>query len=1122
VSDAQETQQIERSRRALSVLYNISIACRSQTEFEPIFTAIVTELRALFPFDACYIAVCDMQRPGIFRAALLVDQSITSYEEDTEYGVLTGMLVSTRQPLRFGDLARERQLIGGHTFMFGDTKRPSRAWMGVPLVLGEALVGVVSLQSYQPSLYEQHDVDLLQQVGNLVSVVLENAALGQRQRQLSLALTSQVAARTSQLAAIGELASAMVRGYPLRELLQRAIDRIVALFSFDAAIIRMIDTGGELELAAQHGMPTDYMRTNRRVPMQGTLLGKVIAENRVLAVGPEAALGLAERGLPFRSVLSVPMRIGDRVLGGMSLLCSEPRHFNEEEIDVALALANQVAIAIENARLFEERDRKVAELSALGAIARAASTVLDLQTLLRQVHHALSDLLPLDAFSMVVYDPERKIITDGVSIDEGEEHSYWHRQPPPRDSLTAWVIQNRRPLHFDDMAAEISDYPELARRHLVGSGRHAVSWIGVPLLNRANQAIGVVSLQSYSPHMFSDRDVSFLNGVAGQVALHVQNVALQARRERQIRELAAIGRISQQVSAAISLGAMLRPVYQTLQQVTGASSFVLLICDPNDQRIQHAYIIDGGEEIVTDWPDDRPPEGSLSAWILRSGEELIFDDLHVQQDLLQAIGVQPHIYGSDDRPRSWAGVPLLDGENRPIGVIAIQDSRSYQYDGQTVEFLSQVAAHISLGVQKAELFAAERAARRTADTLREVARVLNSSFDPDEVLQIILRELHHVVAYDTASIMLLDGPGLRVVALRGWTAERSVRGQIFPLDPTIAAARVVRERIPLVIPDTRETDGWYEDGWGPQIRAWLGVPLVAKGRVLGVLNIDSHSPNRFSARDVEVALAFASQAAVSLENARLYAESLARVEQELAIARQIQSNLFPRSLPVLPHVRIAARCLPARETGGDFYDCFTLAGDDGHETLALMVGDASGKSVPGAMLMAIARSVARSEARDHVEPSAVLRETNRLVSSDVPRGSFVALSYATIDGACRHLELASAGQIAPLLRRASGEVFELLPPGPAFPLGIASETLYMPLEAQLAPGDTLVFVTDGLIEAHNSERQMFGFERLEQLVAFYGDQVPEALVEIMLQAVSGFIGSAAQHDDITIMVVQIG
>jgi serine phosphatase RsbU (regulator of sigma subunit) len=423
-------------------------------------------------------------------------------------------------------------------------------------------------------------------------------------------------------------------------------------------------------------------------------------------------------------------------------------------------------------------------------------------------------------------------------------------------------------------------------------------------------------------------------------------------------------------------------------------------------------------------------------------------------------------------------------------------------------------------VQKVRLFAAEQTARRTADTLREVARVLNSTFNPDEVIELLLRELHGVVPYDTASVMLLDDQGLRLVARRSGAGQAPRRNLLLPRDRDTAAARVLRTGAPLIIHDTRSAPEWLQETFGEHVRAWLGVPLTVKGRVVGVLNIDSHQINHFSDRDQEVALAFANQAAVALDNARLYADSVIRFEQELAIARQIQSNLFPRALPQVEQVQIAARCLPAREMGGDFYDCFLI---DEHqpELLAILVGDASGKSVPGAMLMAIARSVARSEARDHAEPETVMRETNRLMAQDVPRGSFVALSYATIDLRRRHLALASAGQLTPLLRRRDGTIRYLEPPGPTLPLGIIPEIGYAALDFDLEPGDMLLFCTDGVVEAQSTSRELFGFERLERLVHVYGDQSPDRLVDIILKAVDDFSGGRAQHDDMTLVVVTL-
>jgi serine phosphatase RsbU (regulator of sigma subunit) len=351
----------------------------------------------------------------------------------------------------------------------------------------------------------------------------------------------------------------------------------------------------------------------------------------------------------------------------------------------------------------------------------------------------------------------------------------------------------------------------------------------------------------------------------------------------------------------------------------------------------------------------------------------------------------------------------------------------------------------------------------------------------------------------------------------------------FRLDQLNAAKLVAQRRAPLVIADTLTAPEWTPVRDEAPLRSWLGAPLIAKGQVLGILNISASSPNRFTARDAEVALAFASQAAVAMENARLYQESVTRVEQELEIASQIQRNLFPRTLPQVEGLDLAAWCLPARETGGDFYDLIALrdpadpqhAGPRRAPLLGLMIGDASGKSIPAAMLMAIARSIARSEARDHQTPQDVMRETNRWIAEDVPARSFVALAYATLDLHERRLALANAGQLAPLRRRSDGRVEYLEVPGATLPLGILPDTPYATLELQLEPGDLLLFYTDGIVEAQDHSHALYGFERLEQLLHRYGALPPDELIEQVIRSVEQFTGSAPQHDDMTMVALRI-
>src|SRR5439155_14323491 len=187
--------------------------------------------------------------------------------------------------------------------------------------------------------------------------------------------------------------------------------------------------------------------------------------------------------------------------------------------------------------------------------------------------------------------------------------------PPTPGSFTAWVIRNRRILHLRDVAAEMQAYPDLSPV-LSGSGRPSASWLGVPLFDRDEQLIGTIVVQSYAAGAFDERDERFLQNVAQQAALHVQNVTLLAQRERQIRELDAIGRIGQLVSATFDLEEILQVVYETLRDVTGAPIFYLLICEEDTHIVTNAVFIEQGRPNDLGWIGRTPRPGSMTDRVL--------------------------------------------------------------------------------------------------------------------------------------------------------------------------------------------------------------------------------------------------------------------------------------------------------------------------------------------------------------------------------------------------------------------------------------------------------------------------------------------------------------------------
>jgi serine phosphatase RsbU (regulator of sigma subunit)/ketosteroid isomerase-like protein len=246
-----------------------------------------------------------------------------------------------------------------------------------------------------------------------------------------------------------------------------------------------------------------------------------------------------------------------------------------------------------------------------------------------------------------------------------------------------------------------------------------------------------------------------------------------------------------------------------------------------------------------------------------------------------------------------------------------------------------------------------------------------------------------------------------------------------------------------------------------------------------------------------------------LEQERIERE---RIEQELQVARRIQHASLPREVPALEGWQISPYYRPAREVGGDFYDFFEL--EDGR--LGLVVGDATGHGVPAALVMASARSMLRAVAQASDSPGDVLRRVNDPLATDIPPNMFVTCFYAILDPESGSLTYANAGHDLPYLHR-NGEVEELRARG--MPLGLMPGMGYEEKETILEAGAATLFYSDGLVEAHHPNREMFGFPRLRALIAEHGEE--SSLGDFLLEELYTFVGDGwEQEDDITLLTLR--
>jgi PAS domain S-box-containing protein len=241
------------------------------------------------------------------------------------------------------------------------------------------------------------------------------------------------------------------------------------------------------------------------------------------------------------------------------------------------------------------------------------------------------------------------------------------------------------------------------------------------------------------------------------------------------------------------------------------------------------------------------------------------------------------------------------------------------------------------------------------------------------------------------------------------------------------------------------------------------------------------------------------------------AQERERIEQELRVARMIQHTLLPKSLPELEEHQIAVYYQPAREVGGDFYDFLRLP--DGR--LGLIVGDVSGKGVPAAIVMAITRTMLRS-AYHLGSPGKILQQVNDDLFPDIPPNVFVTCLAVILDRKTGRLQYANAGHDPPYVRRASG-VNKLRATG--MPLGLMPDMTYEQKEITLEPGESILLYSDGLAEAHNPHREMFGFPRIERFISSHSEGA--TLIDSLLAELERFTGEGwEQEDDITLLMLQ--
>ncbi|HKJ26075.1 MAG TPA: GAF domain-containing protein, partial [Anaerolineales bacterium] len=582
----------------------------------------------------------------------------------------------------------------------------------------------------------------------------------------------------------------------------------------------------------------------------------------------------------LRSELCVPIKAGGRVLGVLNAERKKLDGFSDEDEILLTTIAGQMAAVLERAKFVTEVENKANQLSLLNQATLTTSRILEPDELIQLIAKQIMDLFNPDAFSITLFDDQTNEIEIAIAVEEGEidREKSGVRIPFSQGGLTALLRDTGEVLQIDDLASSplLVGYKDFA-------SEMRGSWLGIPLVS-GRKILGALTVQYYEKKEFEAEQTQFLGSLAAHASIAINNGRLFDDIQTRYHLNNQLAKLSEELN---------RP--QTIQNVIetiGKSSLSLVQAD------MAAFYLRQEDGAICAWSHhlsseytDKVTQGLESVpgfQLLNSQTPILISDIrHLPEEsylreLAEAEGVVS------------IGLWPLVYEEKTIAALGCYRKEPYAYSEDENDVMMAFARQAAVSLENARLMELERSRRMEAEALYKTTLALTSSLDIDQVLSNILVELYRVIDYYVASLHLLEGDLVRIVAAEGLHIEpQNLIGAVYSADVEFFQSMLESKR-PLIIEDLKDYTGGIDFVGGANVRGWIGVPLIVGEKMIGFLAIDSDKVGAFDQTHATQAVAFANQAAIAIETARLFSQTQRRLHvlQSIhTIDQAISSNL---------------------------------------------------------------------------------------------------------------------------------------------------------------------------------------------------------------------------------------
>lgn len=831
-----------------------------QTAADELVRAMVVPLGRVFLFDEHgEVARLDVKSPSN------PDGSVDAVSFPLKDDLVVQTLREKKEPLAVGNIESDKRVVSiRQQLAHGNVK----ASLLVPLVVGNVLIGIISIDDDEPREWEEEQIELAQTITNQAAISVQNAQLFQetvtRQRDLSI---------------LFEAGQLMASSLDLDTVIENAATYFVQSLNAGGVTVSLYDTrrdvilpmveytqmGGIERLEGAPLKPADYPTLFAALGTREP--GIIEASNNTLTRTEASRMG----SRAITSQMTLPMVARDEVIGVIEIWQRDSaRRFGAREIRLGRALAAAVATAMENARLHDETEQRLSELATINEMSRALTQIISIEDLFQMLQSQLSRVVNTHSVTIAQIDSRTGQLIFPLAVRDGKRVDLAPLASDGKD-LYSYVIHNLEPVIIP------ADVPQrLAEKGLRHIQEGLKSFLAVPLIS--GEVTGLLSVEDYTrENAFSEATLRVLSPIAAQVAVSIENARLYGELEQRLSETTTLQEVSRVVNSALDLQEIFERVVNELADAFEYPLIALFTTEGGELTLQ-------AQHGMTEEEASRVKRLSVEAGI--SGRAV----LESEAQMVEKVGKDPDYLPLKDWVDSEIAVPIISDEE-VLGVLSVSAGADNPLGRNDLTLMKTFAGQVAAAMANARLFAEmvrlseeleQRVEERTRelreerdriDTLYRIAVELTASLDLDMVLNRALELVGEAVGADTGVLFLID-PQSDLLIHR---ASMAYDEQLPPGGRQVQLGRheglagwVMDNRQSLVIDNVQVDPRWENVPGTEQRRSLLGAPLIANDEVLGCIFFNSNTEAAFSEEHLKLVEAAANQVAASINNAELY------------------------------------------------------------------------------------------------------------------------------------------------------------------------------------------------------------------------------------------------------------